>query len=88
MNSADRIGQLSALRLKTQMESKNLPSEKIAKIPENDMHGMGEEIPKAETYNKYGNAARGIGIVDIKNMGAFFANSFFGYTWMRILNWR
>ena len=46
VHSAGQIDQLAALRFKTQVESKNLSREKIDKILENDMPGMGEGIPK------------------------------------------
>ena len=43
---AAQIGQMAALRYKTQMESKNVRREKIEKILENKMPGMKKEIPK------------------------------------------
>ena len=71
VNSADRIDQLNALRFKMQSGNKNSPREKSGEISENEMPRMGKEIPKAETYNKYGDAAGGIGIGDIGKHGAF-----------------
>ena len=47
---------------------KNLPREAIERILENEMHGAGKEIPKEETYSKYGDAARKIEIGAIGNM--------------------
>ena len=43
-NSADRIGQLTALRFKTQMESKILSRGKIGELSENGIPGIREEI--------------------------------------------
>ena len=37
-------------------------------ILENEMPGMRKEIPKEETYNKYGDAARKIEIGQLGNM--------------------
>ena len=47
-NSADQIDPLAALRLETQMGSRNLPIEKIDKILENEMPCTREEILKGE----------------------------------------
>ena len=71
VNSDDRIGQLNSLRFEIQSENKNSLMWRIEQISENEMPGMGEVIPKAETYNKYGDAAGGIGIGDIGKHGAF-----------------
>ena len=40
-------------------------------ILENEMPGMRKEIPKEETYNKYGGAARKIEIEAIEKHGTF-----------------
>ena len=42
--------------------NRNLPRMESEIISENEMTGMRKEIPKAETYNKYGDAARKIEI--------------------------
>ena len=46
MNSADPIGQLAALRFKTQMGRKNLSRGKSEEISENGMPGKRKEIPQ------------------------------------------
>ena len=43
--------------------------EKTRNILENEIPGMG--IPKEETYNKYGDSSRKIGIIDIAKHGGF-----------------
>ena len=70
MNSADRIDQLNALRFKMQSGNKNSPWGKKRGNFENEMPGMVKEIQKAETYNKYGDAARKIEIDAIGKHGA------------------
>ena len=66
-----RIDQLNALRFKMQSGNKNCPREKIAKISGNGMPGIGKEIPKEETYNKYGDTAREIETAATGKRGVF-----------------
>ena len=51
------------------------------------MPGIMKEIPKGDTYSKYGDSARKVEIGAIGNHGTFFAKSICGYTCGRILNW-
>ena len=53
------------------METKNLPSDASELISGNEMRWARKEIPKEETYNKYGGAARKIEIEAIEKHGAF-----------------
>ena len=54
---------------------RHLPREASEKILENEMPGMRKEIPKEETNNKYGDAARKIEIGAIETWH-FCPNSF------------
>ena len=58
MNSADQIDQLNALRFKIQSRKRNLSRVKREKIAEKETPTTRKGIPKEETYNKYGEAAR------------------------------
>ena len=69
INSAGQSDQLNALRFKMQSGNKNSPREKGGKISENEMPGMGEEIPKEETYNRDGGGARKSKSMILANMG-------------------
>ena len=71
VNSADQIGQLGALRFKTQMISKNLSMGKREGILEIWIPVMGKEIRQASTYNEYGDSAMEVGIAEIGNHGTF-----------------
>ena len=51
---------------------RHLSREASEKILENEMPGMRKEIPKEETYNKYGGAARKIEIEAIENTALLF----------------
>ena len=53
-NSAGRIDRLNALRFKMQSAKFNLSRPNSEKISEHEMPGIRKEIPKGETYNKYG----------------------------------
>ena len=66
-NSANQTDQLDAMRFKMKSKNSNLPSSKIEEISESDMQGTRKEIPKEETYNKYGDMARTIEIDEIEN---------------------
>ena len=70
--SADEVGPLVGLRFKFG-KTKNLSRDASELISENEMHGVGKEIPKEETYNNYGDAARKIEIEieAIEKHGAF-----------------
>ena len=68
--SADGVDPLVGLRFKFG-ETKNLPMAASELISENEIHGMRKEIPKEETYNKYGGAARKIEIGRSKKHGTF-----------------
>ena len=70
VKSADEVDPLIGLRFKFG-NKKNLPMEASELILENEMPGMGKEIPKEETYNKYGDAARKIEIEAIEKHGTF-----------------
>ena len=70
-NSADQIDQLNAFRRKMQSGKRNLSRGGSGEILENEMPGMGDEIPKEETYNKYGGDARSNGIDAIEKHRAF-----------------
>ena len=56
-NCDGQIDQLEAFRFEMQSVHRNLARGGSGEILENEMHGMGEEIPKGETYNKYGEGA-------------------------------
>ena len=66
-----KMDQLNALSFKMQTGNKNLPRERSGEIAEDEMPGMGGEIPKEETYNKYGDTSRKIEIGAIGKHGAF-----------------
>ena len=68
VNSAGQIDQLNALRFEMQSVKFNLSRANSEGILENEMPGMRNGIPKAETYIKYGGASRGVGIEAIENM--------------------
>ena len=70
MNIAE-IDQLNDLRFKIQTKNKNLSRGRHEKIPRDEMHGMDKEIPKEDTYNKYGDAAGEIEIGSIGKHGDF-----------------
>ena len=67
-NSADQIDQLEALRLKMKSVNSKSSSSKSEKISGNEIPGMRKAIQKGETFNKYGDAARGLGSKRSKNM--------------------
>ena len=73
--SADEVDPLVGLRFKFG-KIRQLPREASEKILENEMPGMRKEIPKKETYNKYGDAARKIEIEAIGKTWHFCPNSF------------
>ena len=68
--SADEVDPLIGLRFKFG-KNKNLPRTASELNLENEMPGMRKEIPKEETYNKYGDAARKIEIEAIEKHGTF-----------------
>ena len=53
------------------MGTKNLPSDASELISGNEMRWARNEIPKEETYNKYGGAAQQIEIEEIEKHGDF-----------------
>ena len=53
-NSAGQIDQLNELRSKMQPGERNFSLGEVWGVLENEMPGMGKEIPKEETYNQYG----------------------------------
>ena len=77
-NSANQTGQLEAWQFLTKSGNSNLPCSKSEEISENEMPGMRKEIPKEETRNKYGDAAREIEIDAIVKHGAFIRVPFSG----------
>ena len=69
---ADEVGPLIGLRFKFG-ETKNLPMDASELILENEMPWSRKEIPKEETYSKYGDATRKIEIGAIeKTMALLF----------------
>ena len=63
LSKVNQIGQLEVLELKEKERNNyNLPKIRSEQILENGIIGMGEEIPKGGTKNKYGEAARRIEI--------------------------
>ena len=62
VNSADKIGQLEALRFKMNSGNSNLPSSKSEEILENGVPGLRQEIQKEEMFKKYGDSARQVEI--------------------------
>ena len=77
-DSAYQIDQLNALRFKMQSGKFNMPRSKREKISDNAMMGMRENIPKEETYNKYGGAPRGVELEDIERQWEFARIPFSG----------
>ena len=57
MDSLDQIAQLNSWRFKMQSGKNNLSRCGSEEISENEMPGMGKDITKEETYNKYGEDA-------------------------------
>ena len=74
VNSADQMDPLNDVRFKMQTGNKNLPRGRSDGILGNETPGMGEEIPKEATSNKYGDAAGEIGIWDIRKHVDFAGN--------------
>ena len=72
--SADEVDPLIGLRFKFG-KMKYLSRESSGKILENEMPGVGKEIPKEETYNKYGEAARKLKLKQLETWH-FCPNSF------------
>ena len=71
MQSANQTDRLEALGFKMKSTNRNLSRAGSVIIPENEMPGMRKEIPKEETYNKYGDSARKIEIGAIGKRGTF-----------------
>ena len=69
VDSAEQIDQLNALRCKMQSGKFNLSRTKSDEISRNGMPCMRKGMPKEETYDKYGEADRRVGIGDIENVG-------------------
>ena len=86
VHSSDQIDQLNDLRLKMQSAKFNLPRATSEKISENEMHGIRKKIPKEETYNKYGDAARKVEIEAIGIHGTCAGVPFSGIP-EGVLNW-
>ena len=76
VNSADQIDQLNAVRFDMQSRKFSLSRSNGDEISENEMPGMPNVIPTEETYNKYGDANRRVGIGDIAEHGAFGGDAF------------
>ena len=74
--NVNQTDQLEALRFKLNTRKQKLPRERSEQILENEMPGMRKEIPKEETQNKYGHAARKIEIVAVGKHGTFIRVSF------------
>ena len=75
-HSVNQTDQLNAFGFKMTSENHILSREKSELIMENEMPGMRKEIPKDETPNKCGDAARKIEIEAIGNMGLSYGYHF------------
>ena len=71
VNSSGQIGQLYALRFKMQSVKFNSSLPNREQNLENEMAGTRQGIPNGETFNKYGGAARKVGIDAIGEHGDF-----------------
>ena len=69
VNSACQIDQLNDLRFEMQSAKFNLSRSKSEKISENEMPCMRKEIPKEETYDKYGTLLGELELSLLGNMG-------------------
>ena len=88
VNNAGRIDQLNSMRFKMRSGKHNLYRRKSSDISENEVPCIRKEIPKGGTYNKYGEADRGIEIEAIWETWGMLRNSFFGNPGGRALNRR